>query len=163
MIEKELQTVMMAIAPQSVSEGDEAQSASSQKIPQMNLDRLAECGRMSIKAGLIKYAEGAAQVVNRGNPSLRAQVWSLYTSAELLLRKPSSDIDPKTGMKLNTLQRQMEDLQRRQEALAIMERAMIANKKLADPDIIIEGTYLIWNISLPLLKDTKRQITYRPF
>jgi hypothetical protein len=33
MIEKELQTVMMAIAPQAVSEGDEAQSASSQKIP----------------------------------------------------------------------------------------------------------------------------------
>jgi hypothetical protein len=58
---------------------------------------------MSIKAGLIKYAEGACSVVNRGQASLRAQVWSLYTTAELLLRKPSQDIDPKTGMKLNTV------------------------------------------------------------
>ena len=46
----------------------------------------------------------------------------------------------------------MEDMQKRCDALAIIERAMIANKKLADSDIIIEGCYLIWNMSLPLLR-----------
>ena len=40
---------------------------------------------------------------------------------------------------------------------------MIANKKLADPDIIIEGCYLIWNIAIPLLKDSSRKFLYRPF
>lgn len=102
-IEKELQQVMMALAPASVSDGEDAQATQSAKIPQINLDRLAECGRMAVKFGLLKYAEGANNVANRANPSLRAQVWTLYTSAELLLRKPSSDVDPKTGMKLNTL------------------------------------------------------------
>jgi len=47
-----------------------------------------------------------------------------------MLKKVSSDIDPKTGMKLNTLQRQLEDFDRRIEALKILDRAMIANKRL---------------------------------
>jgi chaperonin cofactor prefoldin len=33
-------------------------------------------------------------------------------------------------MKLNTLQRQIEDFEKRIEALKILDRAMIANKKL---------------------------------
>ena len=66
-------------------------------------------------------------------------------------------------MKLNTVQRQVEDFERRIEALKLMDRAMIANRRLADADIIIEGCYLIWNISLPLLKDSTRTHTYKPF
>jgi len=44
-----------------------------------------------------------------------------------------------------------------------MDRAMIANKRLADSDLIIEGCYLIWNMSLPLLKDSARVTTNKPF
>lgn len=162
-MEKELQTVMSLIAPQSVSATDE-NSTQSNKIPPIQLDRLAECGRMAIKYGYIPLAEGACSVVNRANQRpLRSQVWTLYSDAEVMLRKPSTDIDPATGMKLNTLQRQFEDKKRREQALQIMERAMIANKKLADPDIIIEGCYIIWNMSLPFLKDSLRVYTYRPF
>ena len=106
MIEKELQVVMAAIAPQSVSTGDDASSTQSSKIPPIQLDRLAECGRMAIKYGQVLYAEGACNVLNRaGQATLRAKIWTEYTKAEILLRKPSSDIDPKTGMKLNTLQK----------------------------------------------------------
>jgi hypothetical protein len=57
----------------------------------------------------------------------------------------------------------MEDLERRIEVLKIMDRAMIANKRLADSDLIIEGCYLIWNMSLPLLKNSTRSHTYKPF
>jgi hypothetical protein len=57
-------------------------------------------------------------------------VWTEYSKAELLIKKPSADIDQKTGMKLNTLQRQIEDFERRVEALKILDRAMIANKRL---------------------------------
>ena len=35
--------------------------------------------------------------------SLRAKVWTEYSKAELLIKKPSSELDKKTGMKLNTL------------------------------------------------------------
>jgi len=90
-------------------------------------------------------------------------VWTEYTKAELLLRKPSAEVDAKTGMKLNTVQRQVEDFERRIEALKLMDRAMIANKRLADADIIIEGCYTIWNMSLPLLKNSTRSHTYKPF
>ena len=102
-------------------------------------------------------------VLRAGQSSLRAQIWTEYTKAEMLLKKPSQDIDLKTGMKLNTLQRQIEDFDRRVEALKLLDRAMIANKRLADADIIIEGCYLIWNISLPLLKASTRQHIYKPF
>ena len=97
---------MAAIAPQSVSTGDDAAATQSSKVPPIQLDRLAECGRMAIRYGLINYAEGACNVLARASQgSLRAQIWTEYTKAELLLRKPSADVDPKTGMKLNTLQR----------------------------------------------------------
>lgn len=66
-------------------------------------------------------------------------------------------------MKLNTLQKQLEDTERRIEALKLLDRAMIANKRLADADIIIEGCFLIWNLSLPLLKDSTRTHTAKPF
>ena len=33
---------------------------------------------------------------------------------------------------------------------------MIANKRLGDADIIIEGCILIWNIGLPFLKKSAR-------
>ena len=65
-------------------------------------------------------------------------------------------------MKLNSLQIQIEDFERRIEALKIMDRAMIANKRLSDPDIIIEGCYMIWNMALPLLKNKTRHHTYKP-
>lgn len=86
---------------------------------------------MAIKHNLIAYAEGACNVIARARQgSLRAKVWCEYTKAELMLKKPSAEIDPKTGMKFNTIQRQAEDYERRIEALKILDRAMIANKRL---------------------------------
>ena len=56
---------------------------------------------MAVKHGLIAYAEGACNAVARARQgSLRAKVLTEYTKAELLLKKPSAEIDPKTGMKL---------------------------------------------------------------
>jgi hypothetical protein len=110
-----------------------------------------------VKQGIINLGDGAVGVIARASKaSLRAQIWTEYSKAELLLKKPSSDLDPKTGMKLNILQKQMEDFEKRIESLKILDRAMIANKRLSDPDLIIEGCYLIWNISLPLLKNSTR-------
>lgn len=59
-------------------------------------------------------------------------------------------------MKLNTLQKQIEDFERRVEALKILDRVMIANKRLQDPDVTIEGCILIWNTGIPLLKSSTR-------
>jgi hypothetical protein len=81
----------------------------------------------------------------------------------LLLKKPPSEFDAKTGMKLNTLQKQIEDFERRVEALKILDRVMIANKRLQDADIITEGCTLIWNIGIPLLKKTARGQIQKPF
>jgi len=90
-------------------------------------------------------------------------VWTEYSKAELKIKKPSGDVDSKTGMKLNTLQKQIEEFERRVDALKILERAMIANKRLGDADIIIEGCVLIWNYSIPLLKKSTRVNVYKPF
>ena len=57
----------------------------------------------------------------------------------------------------------MEDFERRVEALKILDRVMIANKRLQDADIITEGCTLIWNIGIPLLKKTARGQIQKPF
>ena len=44
-----------------------------------------------------------------------------------------------------------------------MDRAMIANKKLQDADVTIEGCILIWNIGIPFLKNSARSHIYKPF
>jgi len=49
------------------------------------------------------------------------------------------------------------------EALRVLDRAMIANKRLQDPDVTIEGCILIWNTGLPLLKKSARVNVYKPF
>ncbi len=95
---------MQGIAPNSVSASEEAQAFQTAKILPLQLDRLAECGRIAVKQGIINLSDGAVGVVARASKaSLRAQIWTEYSKAELLLKKPSSDLDPKTGMKLNIL------------------------------------------------------------
>lgn len=80
----------------------------------MWLERLAECGRMAIKYSLVPLAEGACSVVNRDNQKpLRSQIWTKYSEAEILLQKPSTDINPATGMKYNTQEKLQEEMQRR--------------------------------------------------
>jgi len=64
---------MSAIAPSSVQMGGDEGGAQTAKVPVMALDRLAECGRMAVKFGLINFAEGGNSVVSRANQaSLRA-------------------------------------------------------------------------------------------
>ena len=167
-IEKEIATLMATLAPAAVAiaEGktDGPGVTTSAKIPPIIQDRLAEAGRLAIKHNLIGLCEGACSVVARASQgSLRAKIWTEYSKAELLLKKIGKETDPKTGMRLNTLQRQIEEFERRVEALRIMDRAMIANKRLADPDVIIEGCTIIWNIGVPLLKKSARHHIYKPF
>lgn len=66
-------------------------------------------------------------------------------------------------MKLSLEQQQSEEFERRVEALKILERAMIANRRLNDSDVIIEGCVLIWNTAIPLLKSSTRTHVYKPF
>lgn len=121
---------MASLSPSSVTNDAQALQQSN-KISTIFQDRLAECGRLAIKYNLIALCEGACQVILRARQgSLRAKVWTEYSKAELLLKKPPSEVDTKTGMKLNTLQKQMEDYERRVEALKILDRVMIANKRL---------------------------------
>lgn len=94
---------MASLSPTSVSNDPQAMQQSS-KISGVAQDRLAECGRLAIKYNLTLLCEGACNVVSRARQgSLRAKVWTEYSKAELLLKKPPSVVDSKTGMKLNTL------------------------------------------------------------
>lgn len=51
----------------------------------------------------------------------------------------------------------MQEVERRKEALKILEKVMVTNKKILDADLIHDGAILIWNIGLPFLN-----ATYRP-
>lgn len=168
-IEKELTTIMAALSPAAVSLSDGASGEAnepgiSKKLSRYDQDRMAEAGRMAIKHGLIALCEGSCNVISRSTQgSLRAKIWTEYNKAELTLKKTGKIHDQLTGMKLSLEQQQLEEFERRIEALKILERAMIANRRLGDPDIIIEGCVLIWNTAIPLLKSSTRTHVYKPF
>ena len=44
----------------------------------------------------------------------------------------------------------------------MLERTMLANKRLNDADLISEGSALIWNIAMPLLRANARSVLYKP-
>lgn len=74
-----------------------------------------------------------------------------YNKAELLVKKPCSIIDEQTGMQLNSLQIKQQEIQNGVQALKMLDKVMLSNKKLLDSDLIYEGAILIWNIGLPFL------------
>ena len=45
----------------------------------------------------------------------------------------------------------------------MLEKVMITNKKLKDPDLIYDGAVLIWNVGLPFLNANHRQFVYKTF
>ena len=168
-IEKELTTVMATLSPAAVSlaegaSGEGNEPGVAKKLTRYDQDRMAEAGRMAIKHGLIALCEGSCNVISRSTQgSLRAKIWTEYNKAELTLKKTGKIYDLATGMKLSLQQQQDEEFERRVEALKILERAMIANRRLGDPDVIIEGCVLIWNTAIPLLKSSTRSHVYKPF
>ena len=166
-IEKELIGILGSLLPSVVSyieDKGSLEAVTGSHLLLLAQDRVAEVGRIAIKYGYLRMCEGACVAIQKVRQiSLRAKVWSEYTKAELIMKRPLKEIDEKTKMKLNVVEKQISDLERRVESLKIMERAMIANKKLADPDITIEGCIVIWNLALPLLNSTNRKYTYKPF
>lgn len=144
-VERELTTVMAALSPAAVSmvegsSGEGNQASVNKKLSKYDQDRMAEAGRMAIRYNLIALCEGSCNVIARSTQgSLRAKIWTEYNKAELTLKKTTKIIDPLTGMKLSLEQQQNEEFERRIEALKILERAMIANRRLMDSDVIIEG------------------------
>lgn len=168
-VEKELTTVMATLSPAALAStegksGEGKEPGVAKKLSKFDQDRMAEAGRMAIRYNLIALCEGACNVVSRCTQgSLRAKIWTEYNKAELTLKKKGKVTDPVTGMKLSLEQQQTEEFERRIEALKILERAMIANRRLGDPDVIIEGCVLIWNTAIPLLKSSTRGQVYKPF
>lgn len=77
-----------------------------------------------------------------------------YNKAELLIKKPGPVIDSKTGMKLNNVQLKLQEIERRSQALKILEKVMIV--RLNDADLIYEGCILVWNTCLPFMTPAYR-------
>jgi hypothetical protein len=101
---------------------------------------------------LVNIADSITNFLNRVRQlHLRAHILHEYNKAELFIKKAGPLIDNKTGMRLNSVQIKMQEVERRIEALKLMEKVMITNKKQNDPDLIYEGAVLVWNISLPFL------------
>ena len=67
-------------------------------------------------------------------------------------------------MRLNSVQIKMQEMERRIEALKILEKVMSsANKKQYDAELIYDGAILIWNMGLPFLNATYKQYVYKAF
>ncbi len=66
-------------------------------------------------------------------------------------------------MRLSPSQVRQQDMERRQAALKVLEKTMSINKKVADPELIYEGSLLIWNMSLPFLKEGHRTLVLKGF
>lgn len=125
---------------------------------------LAEIGRAALQYNLLVIAKQCLDGVEGSRqPSLRARVWQEYSKAEYLVKEAPESIDRATGMKFTPAQLKAKEAERRVEALKIIDRAMVANKRLNDPGVTTEGCVLIWNIGKPLLTSQHREHVYKSF
>lgn len=123
---------------------------------------LAELGRAALQYNLLQISKQCLEGVESSRqPSLRARVWHEYSKAEYLVKEPAEQIDKTTGMKFTPAQLKAKECERRIDALKIIDRAMVANKRLNDPGVTTEGCILIWNIAKPLLTPSNREHTYK--
>mmetsp|Transcript_632 Transcript_632/g.1142 ORF Transcript_632/g.1142 Transcript_632/m.1142 type:complete len:1749 (+) Transcript_632:55-5301(+) len=125
---------------------------------------LAEASRVALQYNLFTIAKNCMNsLMSHRNPALRARIWAEYTKAELLAREAGDAFDMATGMKLTPIQLKKQELGRRIEALKILERVMMAAKRLDDAGVTTEGCVLIWNIGKPLLTSKHQHHTYQSF
>lgn len=153
-VEKELINLINSISS-AVLPGNEV--ASTNRLAPVFQERLAEAGRVALQFNLINIADSITNFLSRVR-QLHSKSYILheYNKAELYIKKAGPLIDNKTGMRLNSIQIKMQEVERRIEALKIMEKVMVTNKKANDPDLIYEGAVLVWNISLPFLNSNYR-------
>ena len=165
-IDKELFALVRGLCPCVVdyAEGKIPEAeVTGQSLSQMAQDRIAEASRIALKYGFIKLCDGCCLALGRAKQSsLRAKIWSEYSKAELNMKRPREEINKKTKMKKTILEKISEDTTLRIDMLKQMERAMVANNRLNDADVILEGCYLIWNNAIPLLKGSTRKHAYKP-
>jgi len=165
-VDKELFGIVRALCPcvADFAEGKLGEEeVTGQSLAPMAQDRLAEASRLALKYGFIKLCEGCCLALGRAKQSsLRGKIWSEYSKAELVMKRPRDELNRKTKMKKTPYEKIAEDTECRIDMLKQMERAMIANNRLNDPDVILEGCYMIWNNSIPLLKGSTRKHAYKP-
>ncbi|CAD8135763.1 unnamed protein product [Paramecium octaurelia] len=160
-VEKELINLINSISS-AVLPGNEV--AATNKLAPVFQERLAESGRVALQYNLVNIADSITAFLSRVRQlHQKAYILHEYNKAELFIKKAGPLIDNKTGMRLNSLQIKMQEVERRIEALKTMEKVMVTNKKLNDPDLIFEGAVLIWNISLPFLNAQYRVHVYKAF
>ncbi|KAL4435549.1 hypothetical protein ABPG74_020325 [Tetrahymena malaccensis] len=159
-IEKELINVINSMSS-SILPGNEM--AQTNKLAPIILERLAEAGRIALHHNLINIADSITSFLSRVRQPV--QVLQEYNKAELRIKKAGPLIDNKTGMRLNQVQIKMQEVDRRIEALKILEKAIGNNKnsRYLDSDLVYDGAVLIWNISLPFLNATYRQHVVKAF
>eukprot|EP01022_Parablepharisma_sp_SALTPOND_P012569 TRINITY_DN161_c0_g1_i1.p1 TRINITY_DN161_c0_g1~~TRINITY_DN161_c0_g1_i1.p1 ORF type:complete len:1999 (+),score=278.18 TRINITY_DN161_c0_g1_i1:82-5997(+) len=165
-VDKELLAVVRTLCPcvADYAEGKiSEEEVTGQSLTQMAQDRIAEVSRLALKYGLIKLCEGCCLALGRAKQSsLRGKIWAEYSKAELVMKRPRDEMNKKTKMKKTIMEKIAEDTECRIDMLKQMDRAMIANNRLGDPDIILEGCYMIWNNAIPLLKGSTRRHAYKP-
>ena len=62
---------------------------------------------------------------------------------------------------MNMSQIKEAEIENRKEALRVMEKVMLINKKLNNAELIYEGAILVWNIALPFLSPYYHQYAER--
>lgn len=120
-LEKELVTCVNSINPQVLAvipSGTDAPAIA--KIPSILLERLAEAGRVALQFNLIAIADTITNFITRA----RQPVLALheFNKAELKIRKPQQLVNKKTQMRLSVSELNQADVERRADALKILEK-----------------------------------------
>jgi hypothetical protein len=148
-VEKELMTIVNQISLGVLSTSENTNSTQLSPVMQ---ERLAEAGRIALRFGLSNLAGSIVSFLAKTRqPSQKALVLNEYNKAELLVKKKGDYVDKKTGMSMNAQQIKEVEIENRKEALKVMEKVMLINKKLDNAELIYEGAVLVWNIALPFL------------
>ena len=158
-VEKELRLLIDSISPVILT-GNELLS----KLSPALQERLAEAGRIAVSNGYFDIVDAVIRSLNQvPQPSQKATILLEYMKAEYMVKKAGHGVDPKTNMRLNPMQIKKQEIERRIDVLRQLEKVMVTNRKVNDPELIYEGAVLIWNISLPFINAIYRSHLYKAF
>jgi len=133
-IEKELMTVVNQISLSVLSNSEN--SVPVQLSPVMQ-ERLAEAGRIALRFNLINLANSIILFLSKTRqPSQTALILNEYNKAEILIKRKGEYVDKKTGMAMSAQQVKDIEIENRKEALKMLEKVMLINKKIDQADLI---------------------------
>ena len=155
-IEKDLTSLMRNLV---TGKADELYSSGTSS----QYDILAEAARVAAHFNATSAVEQMLDILKKNKRlSPRAYILIEFTKAEMLIKWKNTQKN-KDNIVEDPQMLKVLEVERRQQALAVIQKAVKESCGLMDHALIYEGCLLVWNIGLPFLNEKHKDKLFKPF